>query len=292
MFEASNLLTLLSWLYEPNNRTFIGFLFTSFIIALVWASLAPSRRFHYIQQLFRKSYWLNNSSFQDLFLILFNIILFSLLGLSWLVFSLTIANQSFVFLSLIAEPRLLEETSITLLFVSFTATLIILDDLTRYGLHRLLHWKFFWRIHQLHHSATTLTPLSFLRVHPLEKLLYQIRSAAVYGLCSGTFFFLVGSHPQAWLIFGITGASLLFNLLGANLRHSMIPISYGPLEKIFISPLQHQLHHSLKYNRKNYGSLLAVWDILFSSWTAGNKQAPLPSKNKPLVDQLLLKSLD
>lgn len=292
MFEAFHLLTLLSWLIEPNNRTFIGFLLTSFIIAIVWASLAPSQRLHYIQQLFQKSYWLNNSSFQDVFLILFNSALFAALGLSWIIFSLTIANQCYELLSLTFEPRRFEGTSATILFITFTVTLIILDDLSRYALHRLLHWRFFWRIHQLHHSATTLTPLSFLRVHPIEKFLYQLRSASIYGLCSGTFFFLVGAHPQAWLIFGIAGTNLLFNLLGANLRHSMIPISYGPLEKVFISPLQHQLHHSLEYSRKNYGSLLSIWDIIFSSWSAGNKTAPLPTKNKALADQLLLKSLD
>jgi sterol desaturase/sphingolipid hydroxylase (fatty acid hydroxylase superfamily) len=39
------------------------------------------------------------------------------------------------------------------------------------------------------------------------------------------------------------------------------------LEKIFISPAQHQLHHSIenKHFNKNYGAMLAIWDWLFGS---------------------------
>ena len=195
-------------------------------------------------------------------------------------------------MGLFLPPRIFSEQPPLLLFSTFTLVLILLDDLSRYGLHRLLHYRVFWRIHQLHHSATTLTPISFLRVHPFEKLLYQVRSAFIYGGCTGIFFFLVGEHPQAWLIFGIAGASLLFNLLGANLRHSMIPISYGPLEKIFVSPLQHQLHHSDRYGRKNYGSIFSFWDLLFNTWATTDKPEPLPEKEKSLIDQLLLKRLD
>jgi len=77
--------------------------------------------------------------------------------------------------------------------------------------------------------------------------------------------------------------------LGANLRHSMIPISYGRLEKLFISPLQHQLHHGKTTSRKNYGSMLAIWDRMFNSWLPGKTPAELPDKEFPLHQQLLLK---
>ena len=39
---------------------------------------------------------------------------------------------------------------------------------------------------------------------------------------------------------------VLFNFAAANLRHSHIWISFGRFEKIFISPAQHQIHHSVK----------------------------------------------
>jgi len=292
MIESSILLTPIKWLIDPQSRTYFAYGLSSFLLVLLWVGLSWQQRLPYLKQLTQKSYWWNASTRQDYGLILFNAFLFSILSISWIVFSITIANSVFNLLASIADPRAFADHSSLLLFSIFTLSLILLEDFSRYALHRLLHWRFFWRIHQLHHSATTLTPLSFLRAHPLEKLLYQLRSATVYGSSTGLFFFLVGEHPQAWLIFGISGASLIFNTLGANIRHSMIPISYGVLEKIFISPLQHQLHHSNQYSRKNYGAIFSFWDLLFSSWTAGDKQAPLPEKEKKLLDQLLLKSLD
>jgi sterol desaturase/sphingolipid hydroxylase (fatty acid hydroxylase superfamily) len=292
MIESSILLTPIKWLIDPQSRTYFAYGLSSFLLVLLWVGLSWQQRLPYLKQLTQKSYWWNASTRQDYGLILFNAFLFSILSISWIVFSVTIANSVFNLLASIADPRAFADHSSLLLFSIFTLSLILLEDFSRYALHRLLHWRFFWRIHQLHHSATTLTPLSFLRAHPLEKLLYQLRSATVYGSSTGLFFFLVGEHPQAWLIFGISGASLIFNTLGANIRHSMIPISYGVLEKIFISPLQHQLHHSNQYSRKNYGAIFSFWDLLFSSWTGGNKQAPLPEKEKKLLDQLLLKSLD
>ena len=57
----------------------------------------------------------------------------------------------------------------------------------------------------------------------------------------------------------------LFNIFGANLRHSHIWFSWGDkLENWFISPAQHQVHHSdnPKHFDTNLGSALAVWDRL------------------------------
>jgi sterol desaturase/sphingolipid hydroxylase (fatty acid hydroxylase superfamily) len=289
----TNLLTApIQWLIDPQSRTFIGYWFSTILLVLIWVGLSRQQRMPYLKQLAEKSYWWNQSTRQDYLIVLINALIFTALSISWLIFTITIANSAFKLLANITEPRVLADASNVILFSCFAVLLILLEDFSRYALHRLLHYRWFWRIHQLHHSATTLTPISFLRVHPLEKLLYQLRSALVYGGCTGTFFFLVGEHPQAWLIFGISGASLIFNTLGANLRHSMIPISYGVFEKVFISPLQHQLHHSHQYCQTNYGAIFSIWDVMFSTWSAGNKQAPLPAKNKPLVDQLLLKSLD
>jgi len=59
----------------------------------------------------------------------------------------------------------------------------------------------------------------------------------------------------------------LFNALGANLRHSHIWLSFGSLERWFISPAQHQIHHSSAEADRdiNFGTCLAIWDRLFGS---------------------------
>ena len=67
---------------------------------------------------------------------------------------------------------------------------------------------------------------------------------------------------------GANAMYVLFNALGANLRHSHIWLSYGRvMEHIFISPAQHQIHHSvaIKHHDKNYGSMFAIWDWMFGT---------------------------
>ena len=55
---------------------------------------------------------------------------------------------------------------------------------------------------------------------------------------------------------------------GANLRHSHVKLKYPSfLEYIFISPYQHQIHHSINKHHydKNMGSKLAIWDFIFGT---------------------------
>jgi predicted lipoprotein len=59
-----------------------------------------------------------------------------------------------------------------------------------------------------------------------------------------------------------------WTLLGANLRHSHVWLSYGPrMERILLSPAQHQVHHSVdpRHYDRNYGTILSLWDWLGGS---------------------------
>ena len=46
-----------------------------------------------------------------------------------------------------------------------------------------------------------------------------------------------------------------------------LSIKHAELEKVLISPAQHQLHHSLdeRHYDKNFGAALAIWDWIFGS---------------------------
>lgn len=68
-------------------------------------------------------------------------------------------------------------------------------------------------------------------------------------------------------IFGINVFGFTFNFLASNLRHSHIDLPFGPFEWIFISPKQHQVHHSTNPDHfdKNFGVSLSVWDGLGKS---------------------------
>lgn len=283
--------SLFEWLLDPAKRTHYGYWISSFLVALIWAGWSWNKRKGYLQSLLSTNYWCNKSTWQDLVLALGNRGLFILLGIPWLLLTLDIA------LSTLDGWRLtgsVQEVLITGPWVvaCYTLVVFLLDDVSRYGLHRVMHkFDFLWRIHQLHHSASTLTPITTLRLHPLESVLYQVRGSLVHGFCAGSSFFFLGFQANSWEVWGASAWVIVFNVLGANLRHSHIPFSYGVLEKVFISPAQHQAHHGVMTMQKNYGSVLAIWDRLGNSWRSGKKGYQLPQEAQPLMKQLLLQHI-
>ena len=53
------------WLLDPAKRTHFVFLFSSLIIAAVWAGYRWTERRGYLLELGEKSYWFNASTYQD-----------------------------------------------------------------------------------------------------------------------------------------------------------------------------------------------------------------------------------
>lgn len=154
-----------------------------------------------------------------------------------------------------------------LILVLYTLTLFIVSDFTRYLLHRLLHTiPFLWEFHKVHHSAKVLTPMTFYRVHPIENFLFGFRYALTIGCVTGVFIYFFGSRIGIVEVIGVNVLLFVFSILGSNLRHSHIKLTYPTwLEKILISPYMHQIHHSTKYYNKNFGGYLSIWDNLFNS---------------------------
>jgi len=282
------------WFLEPSERTHFAFWVSSFGVALIWAALAWGRRKNYITQVFTKGYWFNTSSYQDYFLILFNRGLFLAFGFSWLAMTLSIALATLNFLRFFGtatEPGSFASNSFIVLG-AYTFILFLLDDASRFLLHWLMHKSdFLFRLHQVHHSASTLTPLTTLRIHPLESLLYQMRSSLIHGTCAGASFYFVGFQADSLQVWGATIWVLVFNFLGANLRHSQIPVSYGTFEKLFISPAMHQAHHGVTTMKYNYGSVLSVWDRMLGSYRSGDKSYKLPKQAQPLLKQLMMQNI-
>lgn len=157
----------------------------------------------------------------------------------------------------------------------YTLVFFVVEDGSRFLLHRTMHRvPWLWAIHRVHHSATALTPLTLFRVHPIEMLLYFARSVLVFGLVSGTFVYLFGRQLSGFDILGVDALGMLFNLIGANLRHSPVWLGFGRIERWFISPAQHQIHHSSapEHINRNYGTCLSLWDRLAGSWLSSSKQ--------------------
>lgn len=148
----------------------------------------------------------------------------------------------------------------------YTLVLFVAWDASRFVVHLLLHRvPLLWEFHKVHHSAEVLTPLTVHRIHPVESLLFSVRGVLVGGTVTGVFFFLFRDAAVQYELVGINVFGFAFNLFGANLRHSGVWLSWGPkLERVFLSPAQHQLHHSRRAEecQSNFGSCLAIWDRL------------------------------
>lgn len=257
-------------LLGAEQRTFIPFLFVSALLAaIVWfVAVRPHKKTTLLGYLFPRAVWLHPSALLDYRLIVLRGLLSFVLVVPAFLSAIALA---------VALARSLRHTfGMTHNAVSgpwvaalFTVALFVADDLTRYLLHRTMHRvPVLWELHQVHHSAEVLTPFTLQRVHPLEGFAMAVRGSITLGLVTGVFIWLFPGQVRASLVLGVDVISFAFAALGANLRHSNVWLSYGPvLERIFISPAQHQFHHSgdPEHYDRNYGAALAIWDWMFGS---------------------------
>jgi sterol desaturase/sphingolipid hydroxylase (fatty acid hydroxylase superfamily) len=159
------------------------------------------------------------------------------------------------------------------------AVILLASDFSTYWIHRIHHeHPALWPFHAVHHSAEVMTPMTVYRKHPI----YDLFSACVRGLILGTvqgfLLLLFVSQINMTLLVGVNVFYFSFNAAAANLRHSHVWVSFGVvLEHIFISPSQHQVHHSIeqKHYNKNYGEVLAIWDWMFGTLYVPKKREEL-----------------
>ncbi len=152
---------------------------------------------------------------------------------------------------------------------SFTIVSVLAMDLATFIVHAAHHRiPVLWEFHKVHHTAEVLTPVTVYRKHPLYDVFAGGARGVLAGFAQGVAAHAFIGRPEFVTLFGINVVYVLFHAAGSNLRHSHIWLSFGPwLSRIFISPAQHQIHHSTaeKHWNKNFGEVLALWDWLFGS---------------------------
>lgn len=252
---------LFNYFTEPTKRFFIIYLISAAIIALLYYIVKQKK----IALSAVKSYWLHPSALLDYayfilagFVKVYIIVPLIISAQSIMLWVNNLCLSTFGYISL-------PHVDSTMVAVLYTVTIFIVSDFSRYWLHRAMHEiPFLWSFHKVHHSAEILNPSTFYRVHPIENLLFGLRYSVVVGGVTGIFIYLFGAKVHLYDILGANILLFLLNLIGGNLRHSHIELSYPkPIEKWFISPRQHQLHHSYHFTRYNYGGYLAIWDTIF-----------------------------
>ncbi len=262
---------------SPKKRVFLGYLFSGFLIGFIWLLWRQKESVKTAwARCFSKEIWWSQSARADYLIMLINKASFILLA-PLLLTQLTVATWLFQTLYETLGYRPLfgsgwPSGSIPLLF---TLCYLLLDDFFRYYLHKLLHEiPALWAFHKVHHSARTMTPLTVFRAHPVEGILFSLRTAIVQAICIAGFIFFFGPQADLMTVWGASIFTFAFNILGSNLRHSHIPLPYWPkLEKFLISPAMHQIHHSTnpKHFDKNYGVIIALWDRMGGTLVHGSE---------------------
>lgn len=262
---ADSFLSPLLFLFDPQKRIYWLYVLSSALLILCFR--------HKIVIL--KNKVLTRSSVVDLSWLFVNQLL-----LKWWItpfFALQVSAALWVnstFVSLLGQGDFvkLERTILTILFAF---TLFVINDFCKFMVHLGFHRiPFLWPFHAVHHSATTLTPLTLYRIHPVEFVINSLRSFLVGAVVSGLFVYLFANNISVFTIIGVNLFVFMFNLAGSNLRHSAFYLGFGRWERLFISPAQHQIHHSVevKHFDKNFGSALSIWDRMFNSFVLSKKQ--------------------
>ena len=164
------------------------------------------------------------------------------------------------------RPQVGENMTLSLLY---GLGLFLVRDFKHYWIHRIFHTnKWLWEFHKVHHSAPVLVPATAKRIHFVERLAERIITLIVVALYSGAFWYAAGGEISRYTLFGVLYMTLIFNSLAANLRHSHVWLSFGPIiEHVINSPAQHQIHHSdlPEHYNMNYGTNLSLWDWMFGT---------------------------
>jgi len=253
----------LEYFVNPHHRIFWIYILSTLAIATVYLLIYPEEKKINLS----RKLWLHPSATLD-----YRYFVISFFIKTWLVIPVLIgANDIALWTQTLLSDHFgfyfYEGLSYSEIMLLFTITLFIVSDFTRYWLHRFMHTvPLLWKFHQVHHSAKVLTPITFYRVHPVENILFGFRFSLSAGIVTGIFTFFFGGLLGVMDILGVNIIVFVFNLLGANLRHSHIKLHYFRwLEKILISPFQHQIHHSTKFYNYNFGGTLAIWDLWFKT---------------------------
>ncbi len=260
---------------DVTNRLFLPYLLIAFLIAY-WAINKSKNNKNILSTLFPFFFYTHKSTIIDVLIFFINPILLTI-GLSTLILTTNVSSDIFLpFLSYLGIGNWLADSPINLVFV-YTIFYFIAFDFGQYVAHYLNHKiKLLWEFHKVHHSAEVLTPITAYRFHIIDILFTSSTIGVFTGLAKATSFITTTKELNYIDISGVQIGVILFYLMAYNLRHSHIWLTYPKiLSHIFISPAQHQIHHSTlpKHWDKNMGFALAIWDWIFGTlYVASNKE--------------------
>jgi sterol desaturase/sphingolipid hydroxylase (fatty acid hydroxylase superfamily) len=142
-------------------------------------------------------------------------------------------------------------------WVSFVLYLVLLDFID-YWIHRAQHrWGWWWGLHAVHHSQRQMSFWADNRNHLLDDLIRDAILAAVA--------LAVGAEPAQFV--GV----IIVTRAVQSLQHANLRLSFGPFDRVLVSPLFHRRHHAIGVGHEgahwgcNFAVLFPVWDLIFGT---------------------------
>lgn len=141
--------------------------------------------------------------------------------------------------------------------------MVPLLDFCGYLLHCASHrFAWLWRLHAVHHSDKELDLSTTLRHHPAKSVVTGVVFAGIA--------WAAGASPHEMASYAMLefGVQLLAHANVALPRRIA-----QALGVIFVMPDFHRFHHSrdIRQSNANYGQLLAIWDRLFGTLAARDR---------------------
>lgn len=253
----------LYWLYLFSGLTIAWLIWKLYLVRHATSESSDSFKTNF----FSRDIWWHPSAKADYKFYVLNALL-----MAWVSSHIWVSEQTVVSLlptitasppiDVLAMPHLISRVMFTLLF-------FVAYDFGRFVAHSLLHdIAWLWKFHQVHHSAQVLTPITAFRVHPLDLVIMAWVPAVFTGLASWAYAYWVDPRVTFFTFMGFHALVWVFNLVD-HLRHWHVWVTYGPtLNRWFISPAHHQLHHSAQPEHWgcNRGYELAIWDRLYGTF--------------------------
>jgi sterol desaturase/sphingolipid hydroxylase (fatty acid hydroxylase superfamily) len=133
---------------------------------------------------------------------------------------------------------------------------LFLTDLFFYWYHRAQHhFRWFWPIHELHHSDAELNATSSMRTYWLERPLQAT-------FITLPIHYALGADANASLVVPFIFTGWLF------FTHANLKLDMGFLTPILTGPQMHRIHHSNQpeHQDKNFAQFFPVIDMVFGTY--------------------------
>jgi sterol desaturase/sphingolipid hydroxylase (fatty acid hydroxylase superfamily) len=159
------------------------------------------------------------------------------------------------YLEQIPDPTLRAAAEAVLYFLAF--------DIFFYLHHRFFLHGPLWKVHKVHHIDTKPDWLTAVKMHPIEwGIMVFLRVLAL----------LVVPVRSETAVFAIAIVDSFYLMLG----HGSLNLKAGPLQKIFVTPQSHRLHHrseSAFYN-KNFAFYFSFFDLFGGTYIPPHNARP------------------